>query len=203
MLNNATRKYYGARANELDAELSNYFDTVTDLDAYELDAERVERIKQDLKAIRKERNEATKQLLHDCKEEAFFTTLAGAYGKDMQLHSINEPTDKHVCKKLCEGYGWTLERILKTDFQKVVKRIDLLRAKEMKQRRAVESIAENWNSLRWHLLLVKLGELERLEREKEGKTTNNAVTEYDKTKELELYQFHYLFTIFNVANTLS
>lgn len=186
LLNNATRKYYGARANELEAELSNYFDTVTDLDDYELDPERVERIKQDLKAIRKERNEATKQLLHDCKNESFFIALAGAVGKDLQLHSINEPTDKQVCRTLCSADGWTIERILKTDFQNVLKRIDLLRTKEMKHERAVESVTDNWNPLRWYQFTVQLGEYERLEREKEGKTTNNAVTEYDKGKELEL-----------------
>jgi len=186
LLNNATRKYYGARANELEAELTHLFDTVTDLDDYHFDPERVERIKDDLKAIRKERNETTKQLLHDCKNESFFTALAGGYGKDMQLHSINEPTDKNVCRILCSADGWTQERILKTDFQKVLKRIDLLRTKGMNHECAVESVSENWNPLRWHLLLVKWGELERLEREKEGKTTNNAVTEYDKAKELEL-----------------
>jgi hypothetical protein len=186
LLNNATRKYYGARANELETELRNYFDTLTDLDDYRFDPERVERIKQDMKAIRKERNEATKQLLHDCKNESFFTALAGGYGKDMQLHSINEPTDKNVCRTLCSADGWTHERILKTDFQKVLRRIDLLRTKEMNHRRAVELVAENWNSLRWYQFMVQLGEYERLEREKEGKATNNAVTEYDKAKELEL-----------------
>jgi hypothetical protein len=104
----------------------------------------------------------------------------------MQLHSINEPTDKNVCRTLCSADGWTHERILKTDFQKVLRRIDLLRTKEMNHRRAVELVAENWNSLRWYQFMVQLGEYERLEREKEGKATNNAVTEYDKAKELEL-----------------
>lgn len=189
LLNNATRKYYNARANQLENELTHYFDTVTDLDDYHFDPERIERIKQTLIMIRKEQRETTRQLLHHCKDEYFFIALAGAYGKEMQLHSINETTDKHVCRKICEAYGWTLERILKADFKNVLKRVDLLRAKAMKHRRAVESVAQNWNSLRWYLFLVQIGEYERLEREKEGKTANNAVTEYDKNKDLELVAF--------------
>lgn len=186
LLNNATRKYYGARADEFEKELRSLFDSVNDLDGYDFDNERMKRIKSDLQAINKERNETTKQLLAECKRESFFTALAGGYGKDMQLKSVYEPTDKNVCKALCFADGWTQERILKTEFKNVLKRIDLLRAKGMEHERAVESVADNWSPLLWHQFTIQLGELERLEREKEGKTTNNAVTEYDKAKDLEL-----------------
>lgn len=151
-------------------------------------------IKGSLKAIREERNALTKELLNACEDEYFFGALAGGYGKEMNLKSIDEWTNKQACKNILQMLGWTQEKVSKADFKNVLKRIDLLRVKRVGHERAVDLVKEKYSPRDWHMLMYNSGELERLLRIANNIPNNNAVTEYDKTKELELVSIIETFT---------
>ena len=185
VLNESTRKYFTARANDFEKELLSYFDVLTDLDEYQFDEKRVKAIKESKNKIQMKKKEETQNLLATCKDESFFNYLAGGYGKDMKLVTV-PPTDPYVCRNICKEWGWTIERVTETDYKNILQRVDTFKREGIDHERAVMLVAENWNNLRYHEKTVQLDEYKRLARVKEGKGYNNAVTEYDKGKELEL-----------------